>query len=247
MSTASLDLRTVPIVEKADAVNGRIDHFLSHGFKEEEIGHIRTAVRTTLIRPEDLDQKIKDLKERGFTDPVKMITSLPAILGYAIDNIDGKIKDLKERGFTDPVKMITSLPAILGYAIDNIDGKIKLIERVSEHFGADINPAEIIECELGILGTKIDKLWVLTRVLVEQNRIPTRQEVHALLFAKIEDVVLAHSEPTSGSFANLLQRLKMRKKEGSTREELRGKIAATLKDDPGNKVVQRYARGYPFA
>jgi hypothetical protein len=30
------------------------------------------------------------LRELGFADPVKMITSSPAILGYAIDNIRGR-------------------------------------------------------------------------------------------------------------------------------------------------------------
>jgi hypothetical protein len=53
------------------------------------------------------------LRELGFADPVKMITSSPAILGYAIDNIRGKIADLRELGFADPVKMITLRPAIL--------------------------------------------------------------------------------------------------------------------------------------
>jgi hypothetical protein len=57
-----------------------------------------------------------------------MITSLPAILGYAIDNIRTKISDLETLGFRDPVKMITSLPAILGYAIDNIRTKISDLE-----------------------------------------------------------------------------------------------------------------------
>jgi hypothetical protein len=47
---------------------------------------------------------------------VKMITSSPAILGLAIDNIRGKISDLRELGFADPVKMITSSPSLLGYS-----------------------------------------------------------------------------------------------------------------------------------
>ena len=61
--------------------------------------------------------KIADLHELGFADPVKMITSNPAILGHGIDNIRGKIADLRELGFADPVKMITSSPSILGYAM----------------------------------------------------------------------------------------------------------------------------------
>ena len=45
-----------------------------------------------------------------------MITSFPAIFGFAMENIRGKIADLRELGFDNPVMMITSLPAILGYA-----------------------------------------------------------------------------------------------------------------------------------
>jgi hypothetical protein len=64
------------------------------------------------------------LRELGFADPVKMITSAPSILSYAPGSIRGKIANLREFGFTDPVKMITSLPAILGYAVENIRSKI---------------------------------------------------------------------------------------------------------------------------
>jgi hypothetical protein len=49
-----------------------------------------------------------------------MITSLPTILGYEIDNIRGKIALLRQLGFVDPVKMITPNPAILGYAQERL-------------------------------------------------------------------------------------------------------------------------------
>ena len=49
-----------------------------------------------------------------------MITSLPTILGYAIDNIRCKIADLRQLGFDDPVKIITPNPAILGYARERL-------------------------------------------------------------------------------------------------------------------------------
>jgi hypothetical protein len=60
------------------------------------------------------------MNQLGFADPVKMITSRPAILGYATNSIRGKIADLREIGFADPVKMITSRPAILGYARERL-------------------------------------------------------------------------------------------------------------------------------
>jgi mTERF len=68
--------------------------------------------------------KIGDLRELGFADPVKMVTSNPTILGLASDTIRGKIADLRELGFADPVKMIMSRPVILTYSIENVRGKI---------------------------------------------------------------------------------------------------------------------------
>ena len=64
--------------------------------------------------------KIADLRELGFADPVKMITSNPAILILAMDTVRGKIADLRELRFADPVKMITSNPAILSYARERL-------------------------------------------------------------------------------------------------------------------------------
>src|SRR5262249_9150756 len=49
-----------------------------------------------------------------------MITSLPTILGYAVDGIRTKITDLRNFGSADPVNMITSSPAILGYARERL-------------------------------------------------------------------------------------------------------------------------------
>jgi hypothetical protein len=45
---------------------------------------------------DNIRRKIADLRELGFTDPVKMITSSPPILGLAIDNIRGKLSDLRD-------------------------------------------------------------------------------------------------------------------------------------------------------
>jgi hypothetical protein len=68
----------------------------------------------------NIREKIADLRELGFADPLKMITSLPTILSYEIHSIRGRIAHLHELGFADPVKMITSSPAILGYARERL-------------------------------------------------------------------------------------------------------------------------------
>ena len=98
----------------ADDAEARYNCLLSLGFDEDSATKVFETVQLPAI--DNIRGKLDDLKALGFENPVKMITSLPAILGYAIDNIRGKLDDLKALGFENPVKMITSSPAILGYA-----------------------------------------------------------------------------------------------------------------------------------
>jgi hypothetical protein len=92
-----------------------------------------------------------------------MITSHPAILHYATDNIRSKILGLREFGFADPVTMITSLPTILGYAIDNIRGKIADLRELGF-----ADPVKIITPNPAILGYAKERLllcgWIVTRL-----------------------------------------------------------------------------------
>ena len=227
-------------------IDGKIRALRERGF-QDPVKMITAMPRILGLAIENIDGKIRALKERGFQDPVKMISSFPAILSLAIENIDGKIRALRERGFQDPVKMITAMPPILGYAIESIDGKLRLIEQLAEHFGVEVSANGIIECELGILSTKTDKLWTLARVLAEHGYFPTRGEIHAILFSKLEHVVIAHSHAAHGSFHDVLQGVKKRRKAGETKDELREEIAALLESQPGSKVLRRYVKGYPMA
>jgi hypothetical protein len=102
---------------------------------------------------DNIQGKIADLRTLGFADPVKLITSLPAIMGLAIDNMRGKIADLRVLGFADPVKMITSSPAILGYAIGNIRGKIADLRELGF-----ADPVKMITSLPAILGYSRERL-----------------------------------------------------------------------------------------
>jgi hypothetical protein len=90
-----------------------------------------------------------------------MITSSPAILGYAIANIRGKIADLRELGFADPVKMITSSPAILTYAINTVRGKIADLRELGS-----ADPVKMITSSPAILGYARERLLLCGRIIM---------------------------------------------------------------------------------
>jgi len=144
---------------RPEEIQRRFDFLLSLGFSEEAIEKIQEEF-PTLHCANEAKQMIDGLKERGFTDPIEMITSLSQILGLGSENIDTKIDGLKERGFTDPIKMIASFPSILGFSFENIDTKI---DGLKERGFTD--PPKMIASFPSILGlgfenidTKIDGL-----------------------------------------------------------------------------------------
>ncbi len=113
----------------------------------------QTPFKPALWPASEISTKIAGLLERGFKDPQKLITSLPAILGLSFENIGTKIAGLLERGFKDPQKLITSLPAILGLSFENIDTKIAgLIERGFK------DPQKLITSSPAILGLSFENI-----------------------------------------------------------------------------------------
>jgi len=88
--------------------------------------------------PFGIDAKIEGLKQRGFDNPTKLITSSPAILGYAFENIDRKIRLLYflHGNRAKAIRELEAFPALLGYKwrrllfavrTSNPDGLRKLI------------------------------------------------------------------------------------------------------------------------
>ena len=159
-----LDLRT-PITsdEYRTEIQTRLQELLESWFSQEWVDKISTETNniTLWISPWE---KIDELKKLGFTNPIKLITSSPAILGYSIENnITPKIDELKKLGFTNPMKLITSLPAILGYSIeDNITPKVKIAKKIIWN---DKVAIDLLEKAPEIIGTKIDKSWTILRWL----------------------------------------------------------------------------------
>ena len=164
---------------------------------------------------------------------------------FQVDNIDAKIAGLTERGFADPQKMIASLPAILGLAFDNIDAKIALINRLATHYRLGISAPELMEQNNALIGSKIDKLWVLARVArdVWDSSILSPSSLRKLLYANLEYVVLAQHEIAEKTFTALIHQIGKVKNNGDGRAQKRQSIASIADSDP---IARRYLRGYPL-
>ena len=245
MNENGIDLRKV----SDEAIRGpelqkREDALTTAGFSPAFISDLRES-KATLYTEENITQKITDLKALGFTDPTKMITSLPAILGLNIENITQKITDLKALGFTDPTKMITSSPTILGLNIENITRKFGTLENIFQLYGMPIDAKEFVESNLSVLGTKIDKLWIVARALRTLNldsREITPAFLSRLLFSNVTNSVASavSLSDTSGAKitqTQLLKAIQEAKKIPQVEKEL-------IIKKTNSKLAQRYRRGY---
>ena len=153
-SDKSLDLRKHPNnpENRESIIESRRGLFEKLGFSKNFVEQLEENNKT-LRTKKSIQNKIDGLKERGFNNPVKMITSHPAALHYTFKNIDKKIDGLKERGFKNPAKMITSFPAVLSYTFENIDEKIDgLKERGFK------NPIKMITSFTAILGLAFENI-----------------------------------------------------------------------------------------
>ena len=225
-------------------LEARANALLDAGFSREWIDDFK-KLRPALYAAEKIDAKIEGLKQRGFSDPQKMITSDPQILDLGFENIDAKIEGLKQRGFSDPQKMITSSPEILGYGFENIDEKIEYLNRVIRTYKLPLSPISLIENILSILGTKMEKLKVLTRVLrrcdVEKEKI-SEKIIRKIIFSNLEDVLVAVQELDREKeyISQFLKRVDSIKKRKISKEKKR----ETIKIIPDEKIKRTYFRGY---
>jgi hypothetical protein len=175
-----------------------------------------------------------------------MIASSPPILGLNIENIKQKIEDLKALGFANPEKMIASFSPILGLNIENIRKKISTVDTIFKLYDIEIETNHFIEENLSLLGTKIDKIWIIARMLraleFDRNLI-TESFLSRLLFSNITDATVATALLNQSGRKNF------------SRGEIVGAIheAKTKSAEEKNNIIdkldnsklkRRYARGY---
>ena len=151
------------------------------------------AKKKHIPKIENIDRKIAGLKERGFKNPIRVITSLPTILGLAFENIDSKIYGLRERGFKNPIKMIASSPSILGLTFENIDQKIKYLQRVGNLY--KIDSLILIEAVPSVFGCSIKKIGLTVYILYRYCKtVPSVSTMRCALFCPIQKLILTSLE-----------------------------------------------------
>ena len=248
MITEQVDLRKYrnePEI-KAQEINKRRSGLLSMGFGQSWIDSLQES-RPTLYAPEVVRGHIDGLSQRGFTNPNKMIESLPAMLGYAFENIDAKLEGLRQRGFSNPHKMIESLPAILGLAFENIDRRLKMFNKLISHYGLNFDAIELMEGNYFLFSSKIDKMWTLPRILAEFQLGPNDADsklIRNIVGFNLEDVLVAlKNKPSGEKIADFMRRVRAIKEQKIPKAEKR----RIIKDELAgfDKVKRRYLRGYP--
>src|SRR3989338_6884583 len=162
-----IDLRKKEVTDaiKAEELARRRQAFLDRGFSAEWIDHL-SELKPTLYSSEILETNLIGLQNIGFSNPIKLIESLPSILGISLEgNIKPKIEGLGLLGFTNPHKMIESVPSILGYNLEgNIKKRFKLIDRVIKRYGLPFTTSFLMENVHFLFSSKIDKIVILIRV-----------------------------------------------------------------------------------
>ena len=156
-----VDLRTSPGEPEVriEELGRRRAHFAILGFSGEWI-NLLEETRPTLFAPEVVDTHISGLIERGFSDPTKMITSSPAILGLAFENIDRRLK------------MFNKLISYYGLPLNAVDlmennyflfsskvDKLWVLARTLKEF--DLKPEEVNSKIIkGLVGSNLENVLV---------------------------------------------------------------------------------------
>lgn len=215
MTTESVDLRKSGAeIIRAEEILARRNAFIKEGFTPAWINALQIQ-KPTLYAPSVLTNHLAGLTEQGFTNPNKMIESLPAILGLAIDNIRGRVNlfnrllNLYQLPFTS-VYLMEHDSFLFSSKID----KIIVLVRVLKEY--NVNPLEITDSLL-----------------------------QRLLRSNLEDTLIALKNRTSPNehIDGLMRRTRSVKRQKLPKEEKRRIIKDEL--EGFEKIKKRYFKGYP--
>jgi len=174
-----------------------IDHQHDDAQQQRGVGSLQSHTQNLLY-----------LQSLGVTDIAKVVTRLPQILAYSIeDNLKPHVDYLKELGVTDIAKVVTKLPAIFSYSIENnlkptVDyleklgvtdiAKVvtKLPQILSYSIEDNLKPTVDYLKELGVtdIGKVVTTLPQILSYSIEDNLKPTVEYLTNECYATISDI-----------------------------------------------------------
>lgn len=220
MAVESIDLRTHPGEKefRVGEIAKRKAHLISKGFSSEWVDHL-AASRPTLYNPQIVDQHLNLLKELGFENPQKMITTLPTIFAYAEENIRKRISLLSRliKLYDLPLSPISLMEKEFYLFSTKLD-KIWVPARIIREY--KIQPQELSGRLIGIL-----------------------------LQSNLENTLIAfnESDPKTEKIDDFLRKLRQINKEKVSKEGKETKREIIQKElQTFDKIKRRYLRGYPI-
>lgn len=209
---------------------------------------LRRSEITESVRREELTARRKEFADKGFNPEwIKHLEEhRPTLYSPAVLNV--RLTNLEQLGFSNPNKMIESLLSILDYPIDNIKRRLKLIDKVIKLSKLPFTPVFLLENQQGLMGTKMDKIVILIRVLsrfVKHQSDANTKAFRKLLFSNLEDVLITMDmiqDPQTTTLDKFLEDVRGVKSLKFTKEEKQRVIAQGLQTVP--KIKLRYVRGY---
>lgn len=190
-------------------------YLLMQGFSEEWVHKLEESA-TNLYDPNVVNNKIALLKSLGFLQPIKLIQSLPTILGFAEKNIRRRI-ELLERliklyhlPFT-PTELMKKNSTLFSTKLD----KLMVLARILREY--KVQPSEL-------------------------DKSPVRY----IIAINLEDILVAlnQSHPENETIADFMKRANSVTALNLSKEQKRKIIHEGLDKFP--KIKARYFKGYPW-
>lgn len=240
---------TQPTIDAVE-LETRRRHLLSLKLTEKAIAIIAKE-KPDLYTVGEINDRFKNFYDLGFSNPATLINTSPTLLSLLPDRVRQSVEAFRPY-VKDPVAFIESTPPLLTYSFEkNLEPKIKMLSRLVELYHLPYTATEIIRRNNAILTSKIDKLWVLARVLEKYAQSPTEVTHGAigdLLFSNLEDVMNAvkEAEGRAVTLPDFIKEVKNVKKRNTSKEQKVETIdemsfEAGSKED---KIHSRYWKGY---
>lgn len=201
-----------------------------------------------------IKEKIETLKKIGFKKIDKILLVQPSIVAMDIeDNLGEKINQLVDWRINNPVDFLEKSISNISRSIGTMKKNYELIKKICDDNVNLVDPSDVIQYTKSILGTQPKRLEIISlifkRYATNDERI--NADIHKLIFANIENMVLTYLQTSSDNSLMEFYNTKYLeiKKENVSKEEKQVGLKKICQrksnfDEDTQKVLFLYERGY---